>query len=200
MSFSIRCLQQLLYEIQKWPGVGPRSAQKLILHLLKKKEKDLPALIEALKKIINNIQLCSGCFGWTENSTLCKICEDSSRDHKAICIVENPFDIFRIENSNTFHGYYHVLHGLISPLNNVHPENLRINSLIEKIHNKDFKEVILTLDTSLEGDTTSLYLANKLKRFDVKISKLALGIPMGSPLDFVDDQTLWQAMENRIEV
>ncbi len=200
MSFSIRCLQQLLYEIQKWPGVGPRSAQKLILHLLKKKEKDIPALIDALKNIITRIQLCSQCFGWTENSSVCTICESISRDHQTLCVVENPFDIFRIESSNTFHGYYHVLHGLISPLNNVHPENLTIDSLIKKLNNKNFKEVILTLDTNLEGDTTSLYLVNKLKPFNVKISKLALGIPMGSPLDFVDDQTLWQAMENRIEV
>ena len=200
MSFSIRSLQQLLYEIQKWPGVGPRSAQKLILHLMKKKDKDIPALIEALKNIVDNIKLCSGCFGWTEKSTLCQICKDSSRDQESICVVENPFDIFRIEDSNIFQGYYHVLHGLISPLNNVHPENLKINSLIKKVNSKKLKEMILTLDTNLEGDTTSLYLVNKLKPFNIKISKLALGIPMGSPLDFVDDQTLWQAMENRIEV
>ena len=200
MSFSIRCLQKLLYEIQKWPGVGPRSAQKLILHLLKKDGEDIPPLVNALQNIVDNIQLCHQCFGWTEKSKTCSICENSSRDHKLLCVVENPFDIFRIESSNTFQGYYHVLHGLISPLNNVHPESLTIDSLIKKISDKKVKEIILTLDTSLEGDTTALYLVNQLKSLDVKVSKLALGIPIGSPLDFVDDQTLWQAMENRIEM
>ena len=200
MSFSIRCLQKLLYEIQKWPGVGPRSAQKLILHLLKKRGEDIPALVNALQDIMSHIQLCKECFGWAENSKICAICENSSRDHQVLCVVENPFDVFRIEDSNTFQGDYHVLHGLISPLNNIHPESLTIDSLIKKINEKKVKEIILTLDTSLEGDTTALYLVNQLKHLDTKVSKLALGIPMGSPLDFVDDQTLWQAMENRIEI
>ena len=200
MSFSIRILQKLLYEIQKWPGIGPRSAQKLIVHLLKRKEQDIPLLIQALENIRTGIQKCPKCFGWMEETHLCSICQNTSRDQSSLCVVENPFDIFRIERSHVFHGYYHVLNGLISPLNNVAPENLTIYSLIEKIEHQKVKELILALDTNLEGDTTSLYLVNKLKPLQIKISKLALGIPLGSPLDFIDDQTLSRAIENRIEV
>ena len=200
MSFSIRTLQKLLYEIQKWPGIGPRSAQKLIIHLLKRKDKDIPLLIQALENIRTGIKKCPRCFGWMEEDLLCSICQNLSRDSNSLCVVENPFDIFRIERSQVFHGYYHVLNGLISPLHNVAPEDLTIHSLIEKIEQKTVKELILALDTNLEGDTTSLYLANKLKPLHIKISKLALGIPLGSPLDFIDDQTLSRAIENRIEV
>lgn len=200
MSFSIRTLQKLLYEIQKWPGIGPRSAQKLIVHLLKRKEQDIPLLVEALENIRTGIKKCPKCFGWMEEVQLCSICQDSSRDESSLCVVENPFDIFRIERSHVFRGYYHVLNGLISPLNNVAPEDLTIHSLIEKIELRTVKELILALDTNLEGDTTSLYLVNKLKPLQVKISKLAEGVPLGSPLDFIDDQTLSRAIENRVEV
>ena len=200
MSFSIRSLQKLLYEIQKWPGIGPRSAQKLVVHLLKRKEQDVPLLIQALENIRTDIKKCPQCFGWMEEAQLCSICQNSSRDQGSLCVVENPFDIFRIERSQVFHGYYHVLHGLVSPLNNVAPEDLTIHSLMEKINQNPIKELILALDTNLEGDTTSLYLVNKLKPLQIKVSKLASGIPLGSPLDFIDDQTLTQAIENRIEV
>ncbi len=200
MSFSIRSLQKLLYEIQKWPGIGPRSAQKLIVHLLKRRERDVPLLIQALENIMTGIKKCPRCFGWMEGVQLCSICQNSSRDQSSLCVVENPFDVFRIERSQVFHGYYHVLHGLISPLNNTAPEDLTIHSLMEKVDQNPIKELILALDTNLEGDTTSLYLVNKLKPLQIKVSKLASGIPLGSPLDFIDDQTLTQALENRIEI
>ena len=196
----IRCLQQLLYEMQKWPGVGPKSAQKLIAHLLTNKESDLQPLITALQKVLQNIRSCSLCFGWTENTTFCEICQNQSRDASSLCVVENPFDIMRIENSNTFQGYYHVLHGLISPLHNISPEDLTVKALIKKAEQRTIQEVILALDTNLEGDTTSLYLVKNLKPFNIKISRLALGIPLGSHLDFVDDRTLSQAIENRKEL
>ena len=197
---SLRSLQKLLYEIQKWPGIGPRSAQKLIVHLLKRKEQDVPLLIQALENIMTGIKKCPQCFGWMEGGCLCSICQNKSRDQSSLCVVENPFDIFRIERSQVFHGYYHVLHGLVSPLNNVAPEDLTIHDLMKKIDQSSIKELILALDTNLEGDTTSLYLVNKIKPLQIKISKLASGIPLGSPLDFIDDQTLTQAIENRIEI
>ena len=200
MFFPIRCLQQLLYEMQKWPGVGPKSAGKLIVHLLKNKNSDIGFLISALKKVENSIQTCRMCFGWAEDSSLCSLCQNPSRDSSSLCVVENPFDIFRIENSKIFHGYYHVLGGMISPLNNISPEDLAIPSLIKRISKGGVKEVILALDTHIEGDTTSLYLLKKLKPFKIKISKPAEGIPLGSHLDFVDDQTLLQALENRTEL
>ena len=200
MSSSIKCLNQLIYELQKWPGIGPRTAQKLTFHLLKKKNSDIPLLIKSLKKIMKNIQVCPKCFGWTECETFCFICKNNSRDKTTLCIVENPFDIFRIEKSNTFQGYYHVLHGLISPLNNIGPQDLTIKSLEEKAEKSEIKEMILALDTHLEGDTTALYLVKKFKHFPIKISKPASGIPLGSPLDFIDDQTLSQALENRVEI
>lgn len=196
----IRCLQKLLYEIQKWPGMGPKSAQKLIVHLLKNKNSDIPALIEALKEVIQDIQQCSQCFGWTEKENICDICQNTHRDSSSLCIIENPFDILRIENSRVFEGYYHVLHGLISPMHQVSPENLTIHPLLKKMENSNIKEVILALDTHLEGDTTALYLVKILKPFNVKISKPASGIPLGSHLDFIDDRTLIQALENREEI
>lgn len=200
ISFPIRCLQQLLYEMQKWPGVGPRSAQKLIVHLLKNRNLDIQPLIKALEKISTQIYECKQCFGWTESTDLCSLCENKSRDSTSICIVENPFDVFRIESSRVFSGYYHVLHGMVSPLNGVSPEDLTIYALIKRISKNPIKELIIALDTNIEGDTTCLYLVKKLKSFNIKISKLALGIPQGSHLDFVDDQTLSQAIENRVEV
>ena len=200
MSFSIRCLQQLLYEIQKWPGFGPRSAQKLVIHLLKNKDSSIPSLIKSLKTTVENIKSCSQCFGWTENSGICSICQDPSRDRSSLCVLENPFDIFRIENSNVFQGYYHVLHGLISPLQNVAPEDLTITALLKNVKTHSIREVILALDTNLEGDTTAMYLVKMLQPFNVKISRLAMGIPLGSHLDFIDDRTLSQALENRIEM
>ena len=200
MSFSIRCLQQLLYEIQKWPGFGPRSAQKLVIHLLKNKDSSIPSLIKSLQMTVENIKQCSQCFGWTENKETCLICEDTSRDRSSLCVLENPFDIFRIENSNVFKGYYHVLHGLISPIQNVSPEDLTITALLNNIKMHSVKEVILALDTHLEGDTTAMYLVKTLQSFNVRISRLAMGIPLGSHLDFIDDRTLSQALENRIEM
>ena len=200
MSFPIPCLQKLLYEIQKWPGIGPRSAGRLIAHLLKNKDTDIPLLVESLQKVHTHIKRCSQCLSWAENTALCSICSQGGRDASRICVVENPFDVFRIENSRVFHGYYHVLHGMISPLHNIAPEDLAIEALIEKIQTQPIKEVILALDTHLEGDTTVLYLLKKLKPFRIKISKPAEGIPLGSHLDFIDDRTLSQALENRIEL
>lgn len=200
MSFPIQCLQKLLYEIQKWPGMGPRSAQKLIIHLLKSKDSDIPLLVNALNNVTASIKQCRQCLGWTESPPLCSICHNSSRDAFSLCVVENPFDIFRIENSNVFKGYYHVLHGMISPLRNISPEDLTINALIKRINSQPIKEVILALDTHLEGDTTALFLLKTLRTFRIKISKLASGIPSGSHLDFVDDHTLSQAIENRTEL
>lgn len=198
---SIRCLQKLLYEIQKWPGVGPKSAQKLAAHLLKNKNSDIPALITALQTVLQSIRQCSQCFGWMEGQeNKCCICQNLSRDSSILCVVENPFDILRIENSHIFQGYYHVLYGLISPINNTAPEDLTVNNLIKKVESQNIQEIILALDTHLEGDTTALYLAKHLKPFGVKISRPAEGIPLGSHIDFIDDQTLSQAIENRKEI
>ena len=205
MNLKIRSLQKLMYELQKWPGIGPKSAAKLVCHIIKKKEQDIPPLVSALNEAASNVANCKQCFGWSENSPICSICKDASRNSTLLCVVENPFDIFRIEDSGVFKGFYHVLHGMISPLHNRAPEDLTIEALVKKIEKSSaekgpIKEVLLALDTHLEGDTTSLYLLKKLKPLQVKISRLAEGIPLGSHLDFVDERTLSRAIVNRTEM
>lgn len=192
-------LDRLIHELKKWPGVGPRSANRLAGWLLKADITSIQKIIQALEDIKNNIKKCTNCFTLTENEELCHLCS-SSRNSEIICIVEEPFDIIQIEASGTFKGEYHVLHGTLSPLNNITADDLTITPLMEKIKNKDIKEVILALDADMEGDITSLYLTKLIKDKNIKISRLAQGIPSGGDIDFIDEHTLAKAMENRVEI
>lgn len=190
-------LQSLLFELQKLPGVGPRSAQRLAQYLLKATDHDIKQLSRSLLDLKSKIKKCKECFNFTQEKDICAFCEDKSRDSNVLCVVEQPFDVFRIENCGIFKGYYHVLHGAISPLNHVHPKDLTLKELQNRIHTKEIKELILAIDSDLEGDTTALYIMQNFKSVDLKISRLAQGIPFGSDLAFVDDKTLSQAIENR---
>lgn len=194
---SIPSLRALLFELQKLPGIGPRSAQRLAQHLLKTNEADIKNLAQALVHLKTKIKKCSQCFNLTESPSLCSICEDQTRNAKLLCVVEEPFDIFRIEHCGVFKGYYHVLHGAISPLNNIHPQNLTLKELNHRVQNQNITELILAIDSDIEGDTTALYIANMFEANSLKISRLASGIPFGSDLEFVDDKTLTQAITNR---
>ena len=190
-------LQSLLFELQKLPGVGPRSAQRLAQHLLKANEKDIKLLSQSLLNIKNKIKKCKKCFNFTEDESLCAVCEDATRQPNSLCIVEQPFDVFRIENCGVFKGRYHVLHGCLSPLNNVHPKDLTLIELEERIKNEKIEELILAIDFDLEGDTTALYIMRMVEDFPIKVSRLASGIPFGGDLDYVDNKTLSQAIINR---
>lgn len=190
-------LQSLIFELRKLPGVGPRSAERLAQHLLKTKEEELNQLSSLLLNLKKNIKKCPECFSFIQNKELCFFCEDHSRTTEVICVVEQAFDVFRIENCGLFKGLYHVLHGVLSPLNQVYPSNLTLDSLKKRVVKNKVKELILVFDSDVEGDTTALYIMETFKELNIKISKPALGIPLGSDLSFVDDKTLGQAIENR---
>jgi len=190
-------LQSLLFELKKLPGVGPRSAERMAQYFLSSKDQDLKQLSTLLAHLKDKVKACERCFSFTQEEELCFICKDPLRKEGLVCVVEQAFDVFRMEKGTQFKGFYHVLNGVLSPLNNIHPENLTLKSLKKRVLTEDVKELILALDSDLEGDTTVLYIKEMLKDYDIKISRPALGIPMGSDLSFVDDRTLTRAIENR---
>ena len=190
-------LQSLIFELKKLPGIGPRSAERLAIHLLKSSDQDLKNLAGLIDSLKQSIKTCSQCFCMTQKERLCAFCEDERRDAQTLCVVEQAFDVFRIENCGVFKGHYHVLNGVLSALNQVHPKDLTLEQLKTRIPKQQIKEIILALDSDLEGDTTALYITENFKSPGLKISRPALGIPLGSDLSFVDDRTLSQAIENR---
>ena len=193
----LNSLQTLLFELEKLPGLGPKSAQRLVQYFLKVQNEEIKKLSSSLLEMKSKIKKCKQCFHLTQDKELCFFCEDSSRTPDILCVVEQAFDVFRIEQSGVFKGRYHVLHGVLSPLNQVHPQDLTLKELKERIARQSIKELILAIDSDLEGDTTALYIMQNFRTADMKISRLAQGIPFGSDLSFVDDKTLCRAIENR---
>ncbi|AZZ35408.1 recombination protein RecR [Bdellovibrio sp. qaytius] len=201
----IASLEKLVHELSRLPGIGPKTAQRLAFYILKSKDSYPEKLSEALLRVQTEVHSCPVCFNYTDRE-LCKFCEDPHRANDSICLVEEPSDIFRIESSGAFHGRYHVLHGVISPLEGITAKDLKIQELMAKIQKgidgegPVIKEVILALDADLEGDTTALYLAKTMQGKGVKLSRIAHGIPIGSDIDFIDDRTMGRALENRIQL
>ena len=199
-------LKKLIHELNKLPSVGPKTAQRLAYFVLRSKNTYVEELKEALNGVKQNIRECGGCFSFTEDSDLCHYCSDNQRTDSVLCVVEDPADISRIESSRAFRGRYHVLHGAISPLDGISPQDLKIQNLIERIQQgldgtgPKVEEVILALDADLEGDTTVLYLAKALALMDVKITRIAHGVPIGSDIDYIDHRTLERALENRVSL
>ena len=191
-------LERLTHELTKLPGVGPKTAERLAYHVLRSPETYNEALREALLAVRENIHECPQCFSYTEEE-LCRFCADDERTNEVLCVVENPSDITRLESSGAFRGRYHVLHGSISPLDGIRPEDIRLAPLLERV-DKGVKEVILALDADLEGDTTVLYIAKQLNPRNIKVSRIAHGIPIGGDIDYIDHRTLGRALENRIEI
>lgn len=198
----IGALEKLVHQLNRLPGIGPKTAQRLAYQILREPDLSM-GLEEALLLVRDSIQFCSECFSYTDSQSqppLCHFCADASRRDEVLCVVEEPSDIVRVESSGAFRGRYHVLHGAISPLDSVGPDDLKIRELLERIPSKGVKEVILALDPDLEGDTTVLYLAKVLSELGVKITRIASGVPLGSDIDYVDDRTLGRALENRVEL
>ncbi|MES2803644.1 MAG: recombination mediator RecR [Bdellovibrionota bacterium] len=201
----IASLEKLVHELSRLPGIGPKTAQRLAFYILKSKDSYPEKLSEALLRVQTEVHSCPECYNYTDRE-LCKFCEDPHRSNDSICLVEEPSDIFRIESSGAFRGRYHVLHGVISPLEGITAKDLKIQELMAKIQKglngegHVIKEVILALDADLEGDTTALYLAKTMQGKGVKLSRIAHGIPIGSDIDFIDDRTMGRALENRIEL
>ena len=190
-------LQSLLFELRKLPGIGPRSAERIAQHFLKTKNAEVQQIAQLLAELKYKIKTCVKCFAFTQEQELCSFCRDNSRNTDLLCVVEQAFDVFRMESCGGFKGFYHVLHGVLSPLNNIYPESLTLKQLQKRVVKQEVKELILAFDSDLEGDTTALYIKESFKNLNLKISRPALGIPLGSDLSFVDDKTLKQAIENR---
>ena len=188
---------KLIDNFSKLPGIGRKTAQRLVFHLLSEKASLSFDLSNALQAIKNEIINCKICHGITEQNP-CKICSDGRRDSNLICLVESPYDVFVLEKLNSFKGRYHILGGALSPLDGVGPDDLNINSLLDRI--KEGMEVIIATNPSVEGETTALYIGKILSEVNVSISKLARGVPVGSDLEYVDDATLIRAMEGRVSI
>ena len=201
----ISALEKLVHELSRLPGIGPKTAQRLAYFVLRSQSEYPERLSEALLRVRAEVHDCPRCFNYTD-SDFCKYCEDVHRADESICVVEEPSDIMRIESSGAFRGRYHVLHGAISPLEGIGPQDLKIQELLQRVNaglagdSPVIKEIILALDADLEGDTTILYIAKHLQGKGVKLSRIAHGVPIGSDIDFVDDRTMGRALENRVEL
>lgn len=196
MQYTSESLERLINEFSKLPSIGRKTAQRLAFHLLKQPKEDVLLLSKALVDIKEKIGRCSICFNVTEQDP-CAICTNSKRDRSTICVVEEANDVLAIERIDQYRGTYHVLGGLLNPLDGIGPEDLRIKELIMRIHN-DVTEVILAINPNVSGDATVMYIAEKIKGSPVKISRIARGIPIGSDLEFADMTTLTRAMEGRV--
>jgi len=189
-------LEKLIKKVSKLPGLGPRSSRRVVLHLLKDKEKLLLPLIEDLTTVANNIRSCIECGNLDENE-ICYICKDSSRNQNLLCVVETVADLWALERSNVYNGKYHILGGVLSAIDGVNPEQLNIASLEKRLENKSITEIIIAISATLDGQTTAHYLAEILSKFNINITRLAHGLPVGGELDFLDDGTIAQALKAR---
>jgi recombination protein RecR len=192
-------VSKLILELSKLPGIGEKTAMRLAYHILKTDEADVRNLAETLINAKSKIRLCDECFTFTENSP-CSICSDSRRKPDLICVVEKPADVLAIENSQKYQGRYHVLHGVLSPLDGVGPEQIRIKELLVRLQRQAMQdvEIILAINPTVEGEATGVYLTRLLRPLGVNVTKIAHGIPVGGVLEYIDRQTIGRAIENRV--
>lgn len=192
-------IARLIAELGRLPGIGPRSAERIALHLVQAEVQTSATLAQVVREARARTVFCEICGGLTEESP-CRLCADPQRDTSVLCVVEQPVDIFSVEKSGRFNGRFHVLGGRISPLNGVGPEDLRIASLEKRVSGDEVSEIIIALGTDVEGDATSHYLAKRLGRSGLRITRIAHGLPAGAGLDFADELTLAHALEGRREL
>ena len=189
-------IQDLIDELGRLPGIGPKSAQRLAFHILQADPVDVGRLAEALTRVKEQVRFCSTCFNVAE-SEQCRICRDPRRTNEIICVVEEPKDVVAIERTGEFRGRYHVLGGAINPLEGIGPDNLRIRELLTRLASGEVKELILATDPNTEGEATATYLARLLRPMDLKVTRLASGLPVGGDLEYADEVTLGRAFEGR---
>lgn len=192
-------IQNLIECFQKLPGIGEKTAERLALSTLNFEQETIDIFATSLKNTKTKIKKCSRCNNLAEDD-LCEICKDDSRDKKLLCVVESPKNIMLFEKLGTFHGYYHVIDGLISPLEGINPEDIHIPEMVNRIKEEQIEEVILALKPSVEGETTSLYISKILDKSNILVSKIAHGVPLGADMDYVDSLTLELALENRKKI
>ena len=200
MEYLPPALETLVEHFAKLPGVGRKSAQRLAFHILGQSDEDAEAFAQAILNAKKSIHCCPVCQNLTEGDGPCSICSSPRRDHSLICVVADPKDVMAMERSREYGGLYHVLHGVISPMIHVGPDDLHIKSLVERVAAGGVAEVIMATNPDTEGEATAMYLCRLLKPFGVKITRLAYGIPVGSHLEYADDATLMRALEGRREL
>ncbi len=189
---------KLVEELHKLPGIGPKSAQRLAYYLIRMGDEHSRALADAILAVKQRIILCSACANITEADP-CRLCEDSSRDRTRICVVEEPMDVPALERTGAFNGLYHVLHGAISPMNGIRPEDLKIAPLLERLKGAEVTEVVLATNPNLEGEATSMYLQGLISPLGIRVTRPARGLPVGGDLEYADEVTLGRALEGRQE-
>lgn len=199
MEFFPAPLEHLVEQFARLPGIGGKSAQRLAFHVLNLPEAQAQEFADAIMEAKHHVTLCPVCCSLTAGG-LCPICADPKRDERVICVVADPRDVLAVERAREFRGRYHVLHGVLSPINHVGPDDLQIKPLLDRVAAGDIAEVIMATNPDTEGEATALYLARLLKPFGVKVTRLAYGIPVGGHLEFADDATLMRALEGRREL
>ena len=192
-------LQNLIDQFKRLPGVGAKSAQRLAFHVLKTPREDAERLCEAIREVKDRVTYCSNCNNFTDLD-LCVYCADPARDHRVVCVVEEPQNVNVIEKTGGFRGVYHVLLGALSPLQGVGPDDLKIKGLLTRIDAESIEEIILATSPTVEGEATAIYLARLLKPLGVRVTRIAMGVPVGSDLEYADEITMHKAMEGRREV
>jgi recombination protein RecR len=192
-------LQIAIEELSKLPSIGRKTAQRLAIHLLKSEVDTVEKLLSAIQNLKTQLRFCNRCFN-ISTEELCDICKNQKRDHSLICVVEEASDVIAIEKSNEYHGGYHVLGGVLSPLSGIGPESLHIKELLKRFENEEIQEVILALNPDTEGEATTLYVAKLVKPLGVKVSRIARGLPIGGDLEFADEATIGRAVLGRIAI
>ena len=192
-------LERAVGEFSKLPGVGRKTALRLVLHLLRQPENSVEGFTDAISHVRNDIKYCRVCHNISDTE-VCPICSDTHRDATTVCVVENIQDVMAVENTQTYRGLYHVLGGIISPMDGVGPGDLEINSLVERVAQGDIREVILALSSTMEGDTTNFYISRLLKPYQVKVSVIARGISVGNELEYTDEVTLGRSIVHRTPI
>ena len=189
-------IQVLIDELGRLPGIGPKSAQRIAFHLLKLSPQDVARLTAAITDAKARVMFCERCWNLSE-TPMCGLCSDPRRDSSILCVVEEPRDVVAVEKTGEFHGRYHVLHGALSPMDNVGPDQLKIRELVTRLEPEEVREVIVCTNPNLEGETTAMYLARLLKPFEITVTRIASGLPVGGDLEYADELTLGRALEGR---
>ncbi len=189
-------VQDLVDELKRLPGIGPKSAQRIAFHLIRRSDQECARLAQAIADLKSSLVFCSICNNIAGKDP-CKLCSDASRSPREICVVEEPFNVLSIEKTGQFKGRYHVLHGAISPINGIGPEDLKIKNLFERLRDGQVKEVILATNPTIEGEATALYLSKLIKPLEIQVSRIAFGIPVGSELEYADEVTISRAISAR---
>ena len=192
-------LARLIQECKRLPGIGQKSAQRIAFHLLRSPREDAQQLAQAILDIKDKLGICAQCNNISDGE-LCLYCRDTHREHSQICVVEEPHNILAIETTHNFRGLYHVLHGTISPLRGIGPEQLRIKGLVDRLHQREVEEIIVATNPTVEGEATAVYLSRLLKPLGPRVTRIAMGIPVGSDLEFADEVTMSRSLENRREM